>query len=423
MFTSSQKGHASLQVYADGSVWVDFYAASATGAEGKLIFRKKIKEALPAILMEDGQYPSMPKTKEELQLKNGMLYAASVYPDSQRTNLNKAIFGRYNKELFFTEVEAPVLLLDEHLGGMDIIKAGGSTQTLSLRLKDPQGRVFNLRSLRKDPTRSLPPSVNFELTQTLMAHFLTGANPFGAFIVPDLAEAVKVYHTRPKLYYLPRQSALGEFNDRYGNQLFLLEERPDETWIESGLFGSPDDIVSYKKLFKEIKTEDEKLIKINQELALRNRFLDILIGDFDRHLDQFRFGVRKQKGKKIYDPIPRDRDLAFSKWDGLAHRIGTLIDPKIKASHNFDDEIMSIKWLNYQARGFDNYFLNELEWEDFRQIVQAMQRELSNEVIDAAVKNLPAPIYEKRGPKINLDLKKRSRSLRRFFRSRLILGP
>jgi hypothetical protein len=40
----------------------------------------------------------------------------------------------------------------------------------------------------------------------------------------------------------------------------------------------------------------------------------MLIGDWDRHYDQWRWAEYKKKGQVIYRPIPRDRE--FSKFDG-----------------------------------------------------------------------------------------------------------
>ena len=409
LFTTSKMGHVVVKIYEDGSMWGEHYAASDDGETGTLVYRNKIKGALPVIEAESNN--TITNSDKFLPYRPGQTAVTSVYPDSLKLSLDRAIFGNYNSDLFFTKVEAPVLLLDKHLGGLEIVKTGGSTQTVSLRLKDKQGRSYVLRSLRKDPTRSLPAGINFPLSQKLMSHFLTGANPFGAFAVPDLAEAIGIYHTNPKLFYMPKHAALGRFNDRYGDQLFLLEERPDESWNESGIFGKPKDVISHRKLFHEFRTENDKVVKVNQELALRNRLLDILIGDFDRHMDQFRFGKRVMKDSFVYDPIPRDRDLAFSSWDGLAFRIGTLIDPKIRASHSYSDEIKSMKWLNYQSRGFDKSFLNTISKKRWLEIAADMQEKLTDEVIEQALKKMPLLIYEKQGEKIRKGLRARRNDL------------
>lgn len=413
-FTTSGMGHVVLKVYEDGSVYTEFFVANADGETGDLVYRKKVKNGLPAIEEENEDIEIPSDTITYAPLKKTV--RTSVYPDSLRLNLNKAVFGTFNSDLYFAEVDAPVLDLNEFGGGMEIIKPGGGKQTVSLRMKDQNGRVYNLRALRKDPSRSLPDKVNFPLSQRLMQFFFTGANPYGAFAVPPLAEAAGVYHTNPQLFYLPKQKALGRFNKKYGNQLYMLEERVDETWADTGIFGPGKKDVSYRKLFEEIRDEDDRFIKVNQPLALRNRLLDILIGDFDRHLDQFRFFETKTDDTQFYDPIPRDRDVAFSNWNGFAYQVGKLLDPFLRATHNFDDDIDRMKWLTYQARGFDNNFLNELTWEDWSKIAKDIQANMTDEVIEEAVNRLPKEIYAKEADKIRAGLRARRDDLMKYAR-------
>ena len=419
LFTTGGYGHSVLYYYEDGSVYTEFYVANEDGESGELVYRKKVKGALPAVEEENKniQIPEDTMTFETF----GATYRTSVYREADRSELSKVILGNFNSDLYFAKVDAPVLYLDEHLGGLEIIKQGGSKQTSSLQLKDKNGRNYNLRSLRKDPTRSLPKNVNFGLAQRLMQYFFTGANPFGAFAVPDLAEAAGIYHTNPQLFYLPEQKALGRFNETYADQLYMLEERPDESWNDTEKFGKGKESISYRKLFKEIRTENDKLVKVNQTLALRNRLLDIMIGDFDRHLDQFRFMQRVTKDTFVYDPIPRDRDVAFSNWDGIPYRVGRLLDPFLRATHNYDDNINSMKWLVYQSRGFDDFFLNGLDWEDWEKEITALQANLTDEVLDKALSKMPKEIQEIEAASIKKAFQARRRDLMKYGREFYLL--
>ena len=52
-----------------------------------------------------------------------------------------------------------------------------------------------------------------------------------------MAEAVGVNYANPILYYVPKQPTLGEFNEDYGDALYLIEERPDDKeWKRSRQF-------------------------------------------------------------------------------------------------------------------------------------------------------------------------------------------
>ncbi len=59
------------------------------------------------------------------------------------------------------------------------------------------------------------------------------------------------------------------------------------------------------------------IIRWTQEAVLRARLLDMLIADWDRHFDQWRWATRDTGQGKLYIPIPRDRDQAFFYSDGL----------------------------------------------------------------------------------------------------------
>lgn len=389
VFAAGKPGFAVLKAYQDGSIWMEFHTPLRAGVTGEMIYRKKIKEALP---LEKVNTDSLFVEPDERQRES---FRASVYPSSfLKFTAGKKVVGAFNSELYFTELFAPPLYLDEHLGGLEILRPGGSTQTNSLRVRDKNGQVYALRSLRKDATRSLPSNVNFALSQKVMQYFITGSNPFGGLAIPPLAEAANIYHTNPELYYLPKQAALGIYNEKYGNQLYLIEARPDDSWAGKEVFGGAENFISFRKLFEKIRKEDDKLVKVNQKLTLRNRLFDLVIGDFDRHLDQFRFAEEENRDSLYYNPIPRDRDVAFSKWDGLIYECAAVLNPFMRANEDYGKEIKSIKWLIYQSRGFDENFLNELTWEDWEREAKIMQHNLTDARIEYAVSQLPQPIYD-----------------------------
>jgi hypothetical protein len=51
-------------------------------------------------------------------------------------------------------------------------------------------------------------------------------------------------------------------------------------------------------------------IYIDEAEYIKARLFDMLIGDWNRNEDQWRWGEYKKK-KIVYKPIPRDRDQAF----------------------------------------------------------------------------------------------------------------
>jgi len=158
-----------------------------------------------------------------------------------------------------------------------------------------------------------------------------------------MAKATGIYHTNPKLYYLPKQPGLGIYNDEFGAGAYLLEEYPAKGWRELDSFGNSKKIVSSVELWASFKN--------------------------------------KKKGQTIYRPIPRDRDQAFAKYDGMATRKAALMVPFLKQLYAYGAQTKNIKWLTYGGRTFDRAYMNSLSWPEWKAQVEHIQKNLTDEVI------------------------------------------
>ena len=128
--------------------------------------------------------------------------------------------------------------------------------------------------------------------------------------------------------------------------------------------------------------------------------MDLVIGDWDRHADQWRWASFKQNGQTMYRPIPRDRDQPFARYDGLLTRFVSLTSPMMKQLKVYKPKVKNIKWVTYSARSFDRTFLNELSWEEWEHEVKYFQENLTDEVIDAAFKTWPKKVYDETGEEL-----------------------
>ena len=138
---------------------------------------------------------------------------------------------------------------------------------------------------------------------------------------------------------------------------------------------------------------------IDGEWALRNRLFDMIIGDWDRHDDQWRWArFDKEDGDgdthRLYRPIPRDRDQAFSKYDGAFIGFARLFMPFLRQLRVYDEEIDKMKWVHWSSRYFDRSFLNELEWADWQATIKDIQTNLTDEVIENAFKDWPQVVQD-----------------------------
>jgi hypothetical protein len=144
---------------------------------------------------------------------------------------------------------------------------------------------------------------------------------------------------------------------------------------------------------------------VDQQEYLRGRLLDNVIGDWDRHFDQWKWGTRDTGKGKLYYPVPRDRDQAFFNSDGML--LNYLSKNQFKYLQGFKKSFYSIKWLNWEARDQDRIFMNLLTENDWKNTITTFQHNLSDKVIDSSVKRLPPEIYPLDGANISSKLKSR----------------
>jgi len=278
------------------------------------------------------------------------------------------------------------------------VKRGGGSQTNSLRLVASSGQEYTMRSILKDPRRLVPSSFNRTFVKDIIADQFYASHPFGAFVVPPMAQAAGIYHTNPGFYYVPAQPRLGSFNPSYADNVYLVEERPDGNWEAQESFGNSKKIISTLDLVEEMIEDQDH--QVDQDFTLRTRLFDILIGDWDRHDDQFRWAQFEQEDKKIYRPIPRDRDQVFAKYDGFVLSTLKLMVPTTKKLMNFKASVPRVKWLVDNSKYFDASFLNEVQEEDFVREAQWLQTQLTDSIIENAIQSLPAAVYQQEGPAI-----------------------
>ncbi|ARN70967.1 phosphoesterase [Nonlabens tegetincola] len=389
LFAYGGKGFARLDVMKDGSSYVRFY--SFENGTYNLLYTKQAIEP-----QEDFDLKSLPE--------NYPAFAkASIYTKEQvdKSGLHESIWGNKYRDLYGTELNVQVAMLDTLMGGLTVERGGGGHQTRSLRLVAKDGREYNLRALKKSAVQFLQTTVfkedniasSFEDTgaEDLIFDFYTAAHPYAFLTVPTLASAIDVYHTNPVLYYVPKQPALGNYNKEYGDELYMLVERPEENHKDLESFGKPNDIESTADVFERLR-RDEKY-KIDEESYVRARLFDMLIGDWDRHADQWRWSeFELEDGTHLFKPIPRDRDQVYSNFDGALFATLRAMIGITNQFATYDEDINNLKWFNTAATYLDRNLSQNSGKEVWLDQAAFIQQYLTDEVIDEAFDKLPQEI-------------------------------
>ena len=302
--------------------------------------------------------------------------------------LKKLFMGQNYRREWSQPVNMKVLDLEKEKGGLTITGLGGGKHTKSLRLKDNTGKDWVLRKLKKNPVLRIPGPFSDMVTKDLTNELNSASFPYGALIVPGLAKAIEIRAAEPELFFVPDDPDLKEYRSDFANSVAFLEDR----------FTKIDD----KKTKSSTELFTEMLKKNNHRPyepdVLKARLLDMLIGDFDRHMGQWEWQVGDTGVGKIYYPIPKDRDQAFFYSDGLSMKlVGSRVLPFFKG---FKNSIPDIDWLGYASKDFDRVFLTSLNADSWKSIIADFTSKLSEDVIRAAVKRLPPEIFSLTGENI-----------------------
>lgn len=406
-FAYGHRGFSQIDFYEDGSAWTTFWAPNEDGSEGKIVFRKKIRGPLDRITDEAPEsFSPMPEFVEIPISEN----------EFSRSKFGQWLWGAHYRDSYNQIIKIPTLDLSKFKGGVEPVKTGGGMQTRSLRLEDSSGKQYTMRGMDKDATRTLPYPFTESFALNIIKDNFSASHPLGATAVPKLADAAGIYHANPAIYYIPRQPALGRFNDDFGDALYMVEERPDdEHWGDFSNFGSSDNIVSTPDLIEEMLDDHEDLV--DYKMVARHRVFDLFLGDWDRHDDQWRWAQKEVGNKKLYQPIPRDRDQAFANYDGFLLSIARTTLPFGRQLREFRSDKQKLKHISYNSRHFDKTFLNGAEWQDWEAAVKEIQASVTDEVIESAFKDSwPEPMYELDGPKLIKIMKERRDKLMEYAR-------
>lgn len=391
-FAGNYPGFGLLDYYANGEVWLRF---ESPDREGAVVYDNLISSS--------PFYEEFDPEEEEPPILPDQSDSVNVTSIPKRKSW---LIGEGYRNEWSQKIIAPVFDIGKEKGGLKIIKRGGGNQTLSLRLEAADGKQYVLRSMQKDASKLIPEELRTDFfKKAVQEGIISSSHPYAAFAVPPLAEAVDVYHTNPKIVYIPDDPRFGIYRDDFKNRLCLFEERPAGDQRDVDFFGNAEKAINTPDMLEKLYKDNDN--ELDQHAVLRARLLDTYLGDWDRHDDQWRW-AQKDKGKgNVFQPIPRDRDQVFFRNEGfLPSIIGA--SWAVPALQGFRSEIRDVVGLwSLNGKHFDRSFLTALEKKDWLDAATTMQSQLTDEVIEKAVLQWPDEIYKLHGAQITEELKAR----------------
>ncbi len=324
-------------------------------------------------------------------------------PSLDAVRVHRWMGGTNYRALWTSPIQVEVLDLKRTAGGLTPMFRVGGLQTHGLAMRGNDGKSYTFRGLVKSLSESLPPGFEGTAVADLVQDALSAAHPGGALVVPVLAQAVGILHTTPRLVIIPDEPALGEFRADFALRLGTFEEYPTPASPENEGFGGATEIVSTEKLWPRIASGDAQ---IDAKAFLKARLLDFLVGDWDRHAKQFRWA--KLPGNELWQPLPEDRDWAFSDYEGA---IPFLLRPFQPTLIIFGEEYPSLTGLTLNGSDLIRWILPTLEKSDWEDVAAELQLLLDDTVLEAAVGRLPKAWHEQQGSELVRLLAARRASL------------
>ncbi len=263
----------------------------------------------------------------------------------------------------------------------------GGKQTKSLKLVDKKGIEWSLRTIDKDPDKAIPENFRQSFASNIIQDMISAAHPYAPLTIQTLADTTGILVAEPEFFFVPDDPSLGYYKPLFANKVCLLERKdPDEQ----------NDSKSSLKLFNKMREDNDHTV--DQPAVLKARLLDMLIADWDRHFDQWRWATRDTGQGKLYIPIPRDRDQAFFYSDGLI--VKYMASRHIPFLKGLRYKIPDINHLNAVAKDFDRIFLNNLDEKSWSHVATDFTNRLTDQKISDAIKKMPPEIYAISGKKI-----------------------
>jgi hypothetical protein len=264
---------------------------------------------------------------------------------------------------------------------------------------------------------------------------VSASHPGAPRLADPLLQAAGVLHAVPHMVVMADRASLGACRQRFAGLVGHIEERPDENdpaeegeeadeddvdaaadepgqtggedeapaadplsescgvptregQVDGPAFAGADKVKGTDEFLDDL--EDSPVNRLDSRAYLAARLMDIYMGDWDRHEDQWRWARFDRGDLRVWRPVPRDRDNTFVRHEGLLLNIGRAAFIRMV---RFDDEYPTLGGLTVQAEPLDRRLLSDLPRAAWDSVAADLRARLTDAAIDRAVAALP-PEYQ-----------------------------
>jgi hypothetical protein len=192
-------------------------------------------------------------------------------------------------------------------GGLTPVTRVGGRQTKGLALRGADGRDYTFRAIDKDPTSVLPEELQDTWARSLVQDQIAASQPVAFLVADELMAAAGILHAPTRLVVMPDDPRLGEFRQEFAATIGQISEFPVGRTAQNSGFHGALEVLKHQDFYARL---DAGSTRPDARAFLKARLFDLMIGDWDRHRDQWRWAhIEEGRGQ----PIPDDRDQAFAR--------------------------------------------------------------------------------------------------------------
>ena len=310
------------------------------------------------------------------------------------------LWGTEYRRLWTTPVKVEVLDLHSFAGGLTPLSRVGGRETKGLALRGADGRSYTFRAIDKDATSILPEELQDTWVRNIVQDQIAANHPASFFVVDELMSAAGILRVEQQLMVMPDDPALGEFRKDFAGLAGQVYAFPSARSDKSPGFMGASEILNHLEFYRRMEASPQD--RPDTRAFLKARLFDLLIGDWDRHRDQWKWA--KLPGKDVWAPIPEDRDEAFSRFEGL---VLTFARPRAPMLQNYSASYPGMKGLTWNGWDQDRWLLAGLERAEWAEVANELKSEMTDAVIQRAVRRMPAEYQEIDAKRLAHDLEAR----------------
>jgi hypothetical protein len=309
------------------------------------------------------------QTHTSISTSDSITLAAN--PNLQASGLHRFLFGSLWRDVWATPVSVGVIY------PVDFI-----------------GKEYSFTPFDQDSILSLPIELAELLPRNIVIDQISALNPFAPIIVVPILRAVNLPYRENRLAALPEKGHFEKESLQVNTHFGILEE----SWRNISF--DEYDSISYKfvgTLQMLDSLEGNNRTCVDELQYLKARFIDILLGDWDRSADQWQWVSVYGNGRTIWKPVPLNHQQAFVRLNGLLPSIAHLALPQMG---NCGESIPNVEHLTHTGRILDRRLLVSYSKQTWDSLAIWTQHQISDSILMQALRQLPISIFEKEETKL-----------------------